>query len=266
MEPPRAGVSRMRFVKMHGLGNDFVLVDQPIEVEPEVVARLCHRRLGVGADGLLAVGSDGGMVDMRYWNADGSPAEMCGNGLRCVARYALDRGLVGERSFIVTTPSGPRRVEVGEHEIKVELGPAEPGELVTVGGRTYRLVTVGNPHAVTLVDDLDEVDVEGIGESLQHTGHFPHGVNVEFVRPAGPGRIALRVWERGVGETLACGSGMAAAATATHGLWEAPEHPGSVEVAVPGGVGTVDLVDGTAWLTGPAVYVYAGEWPVNGPS
>lgn len=243
----------MRFVKMHGLGNDFVVVDEPAELDSAAVAAACERRFGIGADGLLAVGLRGDVVTMRYWNADGTPAEMCGNGLRCVARYAVDRGLVAGPELVVDTPVGPRRAVVAPDEVTVEMGAVAVAPSVDlVDGVRLRRVSVGNPHAVVEVDDVDNVDLDDLGIRLQADALFPAGVNVEVVVADGPGALRMRVWERGVGETLACGTGMVAAAAVAGG-------GDVVVVRVPGGAGTVALTGRAATLTGPAVTVFRGE-------
>ena len=243
----------MRFVKMEGLGNDFVVVDESVEVGPDLVRQLCHRHFGVGADGVLQVSLRAGRIKMDYWNADGSVAEMCGNGLRCVARYAFDRGMSTDRSFSVLTRVGERGVEAGE-EPRVELGRVTITAPLRYEEMSFHTVDVGNPHAVTFLADLESAPVATVGPALER--EVPGGTNVEFVTVMSHDKIAMRVWERGVGETLACGSGMVAAAAAAQHLG----HVGSrVVVEVPGGQGTVDLVGGAAWLTGPAHYVFSGE-------
>jgi diaminopimelate epimerase len=201
---------------------------------------------------VLVVSRNGG-IRMEYWNADGSAAEMCGNGLRCVAKYAYDLGWASDRDFTVLTVEGERGVVVLEDgNVIAELGRPLLGEEKVLEGHSYRLVDMGNPHAVRLVEDPSGIDVEVVGRRLQP--HFPNGANVEFVGLADPG-LSMRVWERGVGETLACGTGMAAAATVAREQWgiEAP-----VQVIVPGGVGTVELRDGVAWLKGPAEVSFSG--------
>jgi diaminopimelate epimerase len=243
----------MHFDKMEGLGNDFVVLDASVEVTPELVRKLSDRRRGIGADGVLQVSLSGGGVRMGYWNADGSQAQMCGNGLRCVARYAFDRGLVDEKEFDVLTPTGRLQVEAGE-EPRVELGPTELGDNFEFQGLNFRAVMVGNPHAVTLVADPRLARVREVGASLERS--TPGGINAEFVQVVDEGRLEMRVWERGVGETLACGSGMVAAAVVTRDLGLTGEQ---VAVGVPGGIGTVELGERTAWLRGPARYVFAGE-------
>lgn len=248
----------MRFVKMQGLGNDFVMIEGALVPEPDAVARICDRHHGVGADGLLVVSRSGDDIEMGYWNSDGSPAEMCGNGLRCVARFALDRGLVDGSEFDVLTPAGRRRVRaVSDGRIEAEIGRARIEGDVQVDGASFTRVDVGNAHAVAVVDDPELVDVEARGRDLQGHPEFPQGVNVEFVAVEGRDAIRLRVWERGVGETLACGTGMVAAAAV------AREQTGAdrITVHVPGGSAEVRFVSDTGWLTGPAEYVFEGEWP-----
>ncbi len=190
---------------------------------------------------------------MEYWNADGSAAEMCGNGLRCVARYAYDKGWAVDRNFVVQTPVGTRRVRVQEDGVEVELAKPKVTGHATIDGDRYHLIDVGNPHAVVLVDDPDTADVSGIGQRLQ--SEFTDGVNVEFAAVS-PDGVRMRVWERGVGETMACGTGMVAAAlvaSKTGGL------ASPIRVEVPGGRGQVSIRDGVAWLSGPAEYSFRGS-------
>ena len=240
-----------QFTKMQGLGNDFVVLEGPLSLSAEEIAAFCDRRFGVGADGVL-VATNGDPVAMEYWNADGSPAEMCGNGLRCVARYAYDKGWAMDRNFAVRTPLGERGARVLEDGVEVQLGrPSVTGHR-EIDGERYHLIDVGNPHAVVMVDDPGTSDVAAVGQSLQ--SEFEGGINVEFVSVAN-GQLKMRVWERGVGETMACGTGMVAAAfvaTKTDGL------EGPINVEVPGGTGQVSFRDGMAWLKGPADYSFRG--------
>ena len=246
-------MTELAFTKMEGLGNDFIVVEGPYRPATGEVADLCDRRRGIGADGVLAV-TPGAPVRMDYWNADGSRAEMCGNGLRCVARYATDRGWVETSAFDVDTPAGTLRVEIQEELVRAEIGrPALLGH-ETVEGARYVLVDVGNPHAVGVVDDPGEVDVASLGPMVAREAGFDAGCNVEFIAVSESG-VDMRVWERGSGETLACGTGMvAAAAVALEG------RDGLIQVTVPGGMATVEIEAGSAWLTGPADYVFRGTW------
>jgi diaminopimelate epimerase len=247
------------FVKMEGLGNDFVVLEGPRSVEPSMVVELCDRRRGVGADGVLVVtrlGSD--RVRMEYWNADGSAAEMCGNGLRCVARYAHDRGWTESGRFQVETAAGVRRVEVDGDEVLAELGPASvDGDGVDVAGEWAVPARVGNPHAVVFVDDPTVAPVETLGPRIETDPLFPDGANVEFARVRPTGEIDLRVWERGVGETPACGTGAAATVAVAHHLGRAPA---DTVVHLPGGALGVRLEASVAWLRGPATTVFEGTW------
>ncbi|MGH8913329.1 MAG: diaminopimelate epimerase, partial [Acidimicrobiia bacterium] len=190
-------MSRFEFTKMQGLGNDFVVLEGPAKPSVEDVVRLCDRRFGVGADGVLVV-TPGSPIVMDYWNADGSPAEMCGNGLRCVARYAYDKGWVDVPEFEVDTPVGIRRVRVGVDEVEAEIGPALLEGEETIDGFAYRLVDTGNPHAVRIVDDPAMIDVPLVGAKVAREAGFDAGCNVEFITVAGD-EVTMRVWERGVG-------------------------------------------------------------------
>lgn len=247
----------MDFVKMEGLGNDFVVLDGPLAPTDEEVGRWCDRRRGIGADGVLVVTPTSDGVTMDYWNADGTPAEMCGNGLRCVARYSVERGLTSSDEFTVKTSAGPRRVEVGQSTVRVELGPVEAlGDSVDLAGYELVPILVGNPHAVAFVDDCYAVPVEAVGPLIEGDPHYPERTNVEFATVIGRDRIALRVWERGVGETLACGTGAAAAVAEAY---RSGRTGPSVTVLLPGGEMAVQIVDTVAWIEGPATVVFSGS-------
>lgn len=242
---------RFEFTKMQGLGNDFVVLEGPSKPGADDVVRLCDRRFGIGADGVLVV-SPGTPIVMDYWNADGSAAEMCGNGLRCVARYAFDKGWVEGADFEVNTPIGIRHVRVGEDLVEAEIGQTLIEGQETIDGQVYRLVDTGNPHAVRVVEDPGAIDLGRIGPIVAREAGFDTGCNVEVISVTGD-RVKMRVWERGVGETLACGTGMvAAAAVALDGA------DGTISVEVLGGTGQVEITEKNAWLTGPAEYVFTG--------
>lgn len=251
-----------RFLKMQGLGNDFVVVDGSVEMDPVRVAAMCDRRFGVGADGVLRVSNDG-LIRMEYWNADGSEAEMCGNGLRCVARFAFDRGLTRYPEFDVLTPVGRRRVVVnGDGSVLAEMGQVRVEDEHPIDGLVFHGASVGNPHAVAFVDDPQSIDVAAVGRRVgTDLSRFPEGANVEFVRATGPDRVEMRVWERGVGETLACGTGIVVAAALARSTGAIDHTTDRVEVAVPGGDAVARLIDGSWWLEGPATYVFEGTWP-----
>jgi diaminopimelate epimerase len=259
------------FLKGHGTQNDFVLLPDPsgrLDLTAERVAALCDRRRGLGADGVLrAVRSEaidqtsGGDWFMDYRNADGSLAEMCGNGVRVFVRYLVDAGLVTDTEFVVGTRAGDRPVEVRpDGTVTVQMGPATvTGSSVTVvAGQPFSgiAVDVGNPHLVSIVDDdvalLDLRDQPDYDHDV-----FPSGVNLEFVNPLAEGLLRMRVHERGVGETRACGTGTVAAVAAS--LHLAGTDTGSSVVEVPGGVVTVTVARGASTLTGPAEIVARGE-------
>ncbi len=267
------------FVKMHGAGNDFVVVDhrEPFLPEPAdpLLRRLCDRRRGVGADGALLLERDPELdFAMRYHNADGGRAEFCGNGARCLARFALERGL--GRGGVVRFRSGAgvqdaRRTADGAIELHFGRVAAPGGpETIAAAARTFtgRRFVVGVPHFVTEVAQLAPVPVAEWGAELRrHVRFAPAGTNVDFVArtaaaAGGPARLAMRTYERGVeAETLACGSGAIASA-----LWAAGEGAGSpVEVRTAGGdvlVVSFEVVEEghDVWLTGPAEVAFTGTW------
>lgn len=242
-----------KFTKMHGLGNDFVVIEGEVPDTAQIKS-WCDRRRGIGADGVLLVGP---APSMHYWNADGSEAEMCGNGFRCVARYATERGWAPVNEwFTVETPVGPRQALVEDDVVTVELGRVELGEVNTIDGCDYQSATIGNPHAVRLVDAPEQIDVAAVGSRIAANPVYPHGSNVEFVAVEAPDRVRMRVWERGVGETDACGTGMVVAAAVAAGM----DRSAPVTVKVPGGEARVFFRDGISYLQGPAVTAFTGQW------
>jgi diaminopimelate epimerase len=258
--------------KLHGLGNDFlVLLQGPGGDGPQdgasLARRLCDRHMGLGADGLIlgrrldASDGEGAVMSFTLWNADGSQAEMSGNGMRCLAQAALDAGWVEEGvAFGVSTPAGRREVTVRRTGAASIWAVVEMGRVVVTGGRGgvcnvdhgQLLVDVGNPHLVVLGPDPATVDVARLGPELERSD--PAGLNVEFVTLGpGPDTLTMRVWERGVGETQACGTGSCAAAAAVHSLGRVGR---AVTVVQPGGSVAVELrPDGTVTLAGPSVHV-----------
>lgn len=250
----------MDFLKVEGLGNDFILIPDDVVPASADVVRWCRRRTGIGADGVLtAVVTAPGRVRMRYWNADGGEVEMCGNGLRCVALVARRHGWVDEDEFVIESPIGDHPVRVGADSVRAFVGKphAFRTTVLRVAGHEVYPVGIGNPHAVLFVDDVDEAPVTEIGPLIEHDPIFPGRTNVEFVATGDEDdRIRVRVWERGVGETWASGTGATAAAFAAHSreLVSAP-----VTVQLRGGELVVAFDDAGAWMEGPASIVFTGS-------
>ncbi len=255
------------FVKGHGTENDFVLLPDPdgsLVLTPGQVRALCDRHAGIGADGVIRVapaapGGPAGFV-MDYRNADGSLAEMCGNGARLFARYLVDAGWAPAGKVVFETRGGIRTADVpATGNVTVEMGPATVGgrSATRVGDREIAgvAVDVGNPHLVCLTDiELSSLDL-GRQPGFD-SGVFPEGVNIEFVTVLGPDRVAMRVHERGVGETRSCGTGTVAVTAAY--LASTGRSTGTVAVNVPGGAVSVSITADDSTLTGPAVVVAAG--------
>ena len=261
----------MRFAKGHGTENDFVILLDPDGrdgLTTDLAARLCDRRAGLGADGVLRVIRAEAMAHddtpaqwfMDYRNANGAAVEMCGNGIRVFARYLVEHGLAQGPEFPVATRSGTKLVRLDPGgDVSVDMGPVTtsgPGTAVLNGQRYQGLrVSVGNPHLACLVDvplaSFDLSSPPGVD-----SGEFPEGVNVELVRVTGPRSVAMRVHERGSGETRSCGTGAVAAAYTA--LTAGGRDNGTVVVDVPGGRLSVRIAGGTTVLTGPAVLVAEG--------
>jgi diaminopimelate epimerase len=272
---------RWSFTKGHGTQNDFVVIldrESMLDVGPAEVRFICDRRAGIGADGLLRAvlakhvdswNGDGGLWFMDYRNADGSIAEMCGNGIRVFVRFLLDHDLVSGPVVNIATRSGLRVAKVlPDSRIRVSMGPATVGDrwvvVTTADGADFKAVTadVGNPHAVSFVGDLDGLQLHA-APRWAPPEEFPRGVNLEFVRHLGPRHIAMRVYERGVGETRSCGTGtVAAAAVAQAHDQDHTPMPMTYRVDVPGGTVEVELTKDEAYLIGPAVLVAHGELAV----
>ena len=274
----------MRFSKMHGAGNDFVVLDLRDGVPPPdaALARLLgDRRKGVGCDQILTIEpprSAGAVAAYGIWNSDGSSAIQCGNGARCVAAWLVRDGTARGGRFVVDSPAGTHAVDAlgdGMYRIEMGLPVFEPARIplhgfaaaqdeyaLEVAGRTVRFaaLAVGNPHAVVEVDDVDFAPVEAVGPALQRHAAFPASVNVGFAQVQSRQRIRLRVFERGTGETLACGTG-ACAAVAIGRVWDALDE--TVNVDLPGGRLVISWSGDDrdpVWMTGPAVEVFQGDY------
>ena len=231
----------MKFTKMQGLGNDYVYVncfEEKIENPPAVARYVSDRHFGIGSDGLIMINpSEVADFEMEMYNADGSRGEMCGNGIRCVAKYVYDYGLTDKTQISVETLGGIKyldltvedgkvvlvKVDMGKPELKAELIPIVSDnehvldEPIEVDGKEYRMtgVSMGNPHTVIYVDDVKNLDLEKIGPKFENHERFPKRINTEFVRCIDRNTVEMRVWERGSGETLACGTGACAVAVAS---------------------------------------------------
>lgn len=275
----------MRFTKMHGLGNDFVVIEADgfdFADCRDLAVRMCDRHFGVGGDGLIITGRDSVCdIFMRIINSDGSEPEMCGNGIRCVAKYAWERGLVDKPQFTVRTLAGTILPEVFIEDgkvVRVKVDMGEPilkprnipvlldtdltGESVlSAAGRdfTFIPVSMGNPHCVIFVEELDAVPLAEWGPAIENHPLFPRKTNVEFVEVLGPEEMRMKVWERGAGETLACGTGacatlVAAALTGRTGR--------QAVIHLAGGDLFIEWQSSSnhVYMTGPATEVFEGEW------
>jgi len=277
----RAAPRSMPFTKMHGIGNDFVVVDcraAPLPLDAAAIARLGDRHRGVGFDQLLTIEparEAGCAFAYGIWNGDGSPALQCGNGVRCVAAWLHRAGALPAGPLRLQGPAGPVAVErLGDGRIRVDMGeprfaPAAIPLAVAAESDLYALdldgtrvtfgaVSIGNPHAVIEVADAAAAAVATIGPHLQRDAAFPHGCNVGFAEVRGRDAIALRVWERGAGETLACGSGACAAVAVLRRRGRVGD---AVRVSLPGGDLDIEWSGpgATLWMTGPAAFVFDGE-------
>ncbi len=277
----------LHFTKMHGIGNDYVYVNGFTEALPDdlpsLAVRMSDRRFGCGSDGLILIlPGDAADFRMRMFNSDGSESEMCGNGIRCVAAYCHDRGLTDRTAFDIETGAGIKHMLLTLDgagrtvSVRVDMGaPVTDGRTIPsvfdgdpivrmplcALGQTWpvTLVSMGNPHAVTFVPDPDEAPVTAVGPVLELDPVFPNKCNVEFVQVVDRGHIRMRVWERGAGETFACGTGACASMVASvlNGFIDR-----KAEVSLRGGKLTIEwsAEDGRVYMTGPATFVYDGVW------
>ncbi len=277
----------MRFTKMHGAGNDYVYVDcfaEPVPDDPaETARRVADRHFGVGGDGLILIRpSEVADARMQMFNADGSEAEMCGNGVRCVAKYVYDHGICDKEHLTIETGNGVLELQLTiadglVERVRVNMGqpvlaaadipttlPGDPvvGALLEIDGKPLEVtcVSMGNPHCITYVERLSDDWVLGWGPKIEHDPHFPNRVNAEFVEIISPGEIRMRVWERGSGETRACGTGACAVCVA--GVLSGRSER-EILAHLPGG--DLRLVWGEdtnhVFMTGPAEEVFSGDWP-----
>lgn len=282
----------MKFTKMQGLGNDYVYVngfEEKIKNAPEVARFVSDRHFGIGSDGLILINpSEVADFEMEMYNADGSRGEMCGNGIRCVAKYVYDYGLTDQTSISVETLGGIKyldltvedgkvsqiKVDMGKPELKPELIPIVPEEEgadrivdapIIVDGREYRMtgVSMGNPHDVVYIEDVAGLEIEKIGPKFENHERFPKRINTEFARVLDRQTVEMRVWERGSGETLACGTGACAVGVASmlNGLTE-----DQVTVKLLGGDLLIewDREADKVYMTGPATVVFDGEIDIAG--
>lgn len=278
----------MRFTKMHGLGNDYVYVDGFRErvADPSALARrISDRHTGVGSDGLILIlPSNTAAVRMVMFNADGSRSQMCGNGIRCVAKYAADRGLAPRDEMTIETDAGIKRAwcEPGEgavRRVRIDMGSpslsagALPCTLATdrvidqpfrAGGREFRMtcVSMGNPHAVVFCEDVHRLDLPEFGPLFENAPIFPERINAHFARVDAPDRVTVRTWERGAGATRACGTGACAVCVAGAVTRRTKRR---VTTCLPGGELDIDWSeDDRVYMAGPAEEVFSGEWSEQG--
>lgn len=261
----------MRFTKMEGLGNDYIYLNCLEEVPeglPALAVRLSDRHYGVGADGIICIRpGQGGDFSMEMYNADGSRGTMCGNGIRCVGRYVYEKGLTRKTCLTIDTGAGPRRLELHlsgglVDGVTVDMGRARVDGPVTLeaAGEAFTIIPadVGNPHGVIFCEDPAAVDLERLGPLLERHPALGERRNIEFAACPDRGHLTLRVWERGSGITLACGTGACAAFAAALGENRCGT---AVEAALPGGVLTLEKRGENIFMTGPARTVFEGEIP-----
>ena len=275
---------QVKFTKMHGIGNDYVYIDcfkQNIENPNELAIKMSPRRFSVGADGVILIcPSDVADAKMRMFNLDGSEGKMCGNGVRCVGKFIYDNGIAHKNTVTVETLSGIKILEITDNDgladtITVDMGKAElsPEKIpaladcesiidtaITVNGDDYNItaVSMGNPHAVVFCDEIDSLNLEKIGPGFEHHEMFPEQVNTEFIRVIDQNTLQMRVWERGSGETFACGTGACAAAVAAvvNGYCK---HDSEITVHLVGGDLFITYCkDGTVFMRGGATKVFDG--------
>lgn len=274
----------MIFTKMHGIGNDFIVVDAMRRTTSEedwrrLAVATCDRRFGIGSDGLILVcPGQSTAFRMRMFNPDGSESEMCGNGIRCFAKFLVTEGMAAGPQIPVETGAGLLNLLlVDDGQVRVDMGKArlqraDVGMLgapndsftdaeITAAGQTLRgtAVSMGNPHLVFFVDDVDAVPLESWGPAFEKHPDFPKRINVHFIQVVDRTHLRQRTWERGAGVTLACGTGASASAVAAVVTGRAER---AVSMSLPGGSLRIEYMeDGTVFMTGPAESVFTGDWP-----
>ncbi len=264
----------MRFVKMHGAGNDYVYVDcfrETVSDPGKLAVRLSDRHFGIGSDGLVLIcPSEKADCRMRMFNADGSEGEMCGNAIRCVGKYVYEHGIAAKERLTVETLAGIKTLELETNGGKVNAATVDMGvpkltselpEEIFVEGRTQNFVgiSMGNPHAVYFRKEIDGLDLNAVGPAYENHARFPDRVNSEFVQVLDRGHVRMRVWERGSGETMACGTGASACAAASILMGYTDD---TVQVDLLGGTLSIRWDregSGHIFMTGPAVEVFSGE-------
>ncbi|OHB77138.1 MAG: diaminopimelate epimerase [Planctomycetes bacterium RBG_16_59_8] len=280
----------MKFVKMHGCGNDYVYVNgfrERLRDPARTAVAISDRRTGVGSDGLIIIQpSSSADFRMEMYNADGSEGEMCGNGLRCIGKYVYENGLTKKKSVTVETKGGPVKLRLDApngtvRSVTVDMGrPRKIGKnflagadgraimekrRIAVGGKSFQghILSMGNPHCVIFVKDVATIPIERLGRAIEQNKLFPARVNVEFVALKGRCRAIQRTWERGSGETFACGSGACAVGVAAFLTGRAER---KLEIELKGGRLLIEYTRaGTVLMTGPAVEVFRGEWMPESP-
>lgn len=260
---------RLRFTKYHGLGNDFIFIEDLgrnlVPNAERLAESLCHRKTGIGADGLVLIARSNDLYSMQIFNSDGTQAEMCGNAIRCMARHLVDEKNFTEPVLRIETVGGVKEVHIHHQLYAVDMGEPdlsfnseEPVEIFLDGKEwIVHPVSMGNPHGVAIVPDLDSLDFHKWGPILESHPVWPNKANIEFVQVLDRDYVRVRVWERGAGPTFACGTGACAAVVvcARLGLTER-----EVTVSLPGGDLLIEWAPNNhVWMTGPAVRVFSGE-------
>ncbi len=267
----------MKFTKMQGIGNDYVYIDcfkEEVNNPAELAVKVSDRHFGIGSDGLILIcPSEVADCRMRMYNADGSESEMCGNGIRCVGKYVYDHKIVNKKEFTVETGAGIKNLTVLEEggkakAVAVDMGipeiTSEVPEKIIIDGTEYEFIgiSMGNPHAIYYMDGIDDLDLEAIGPSFETHERFPERTNSEFIEVVNDHYIRMRVWERGSGETWACGTGATASAVASALCGLTGD---KVEVELKGGNLLIewDRESGHVTMTGPATEVFQGEFDIE---